>query len=297
MLEARAEHVERVPIVFTVGERQFPIKASSLGVEADWQAALRTAASEGEGFGPVRGFKRLQTRFFGAEISPPVQAYTTALDYKLGQIADEIDRNHVEAKLVRRGLAFAVVPGQAGLKLDRDAAADAVVRALAKFERGGQVPLPVVSRSRLGDRGRARARRTTGASRRLRARPADLGGDALEAASLAGRDAAPVARERVDLARDRRTRRSQVVPPPQAGRRSRSRWMRRSGPGPAWSRSSRTRTGSRWTRRRPPPRCWRRRRARRTARPSSCSARQSPSGRRRTPRRWGSSGGSGRTRR
>ena len=144
VLEARAEQVERVPIVFTVGERQFPIKASSLGVEADWQAALRTAASEGEGFGPVRGFKRLQTRFFGAEISPPVQAYTTALDYKLGQIADEIDRDHVEAKLVRRGLAFAVVPGQAGLKLHRDAAADTVVRALAKFERGGQVPLPVV---------------------------------------------------------------------------------------------------------------------------------------------------------
>ncbi len=143
LLQARAEQVERVPIVFTVGEQQFPIKASSLGVEADWQAALRTAASEGEGFGPVRGFKRLQTRFFGAEISPPVQAYTTALDYKLGQVADEVDRDHIEAKVVRRGLEIAVVRGQAGLKLDRDAAADTVVRALARFERGAQVPLPV----------------------------------------------------------------------------------------------------------------------------------------------------------
>ncbi len=143
LLEARAEQVEHVPIVFTVGEEQYPIKASSLGVEADWAAALRTAAREGEGFGPVQGFKRLQTRFFGAEIAPPVQAYTSALEYKLGQIADEVDRDHVEAKLVRRGLRIAVVPGQSGLRLDRDAAADAIVRALARFERGAQQPLPV----------------------------------------------------------------------------------------------------------------------------------------------------------
>ena len=143
LLERRADEVKRVPVVFTVGEEQYPIRATSLGVQADWAAALATAASEGEGFGPVRGFRRLQTRFFGAEISPPVQAYTSALDYKLGRIADEVDRRHVEARLVRRGLAFAVVPGQTGLRLDRDAAADAVVRALATFERGDQVPLPV----------------------------------------------------------------------------------------------------------------------------------------------------------
>ena len=143
LLEQRAEAVKRVPIVFTVGERQFPIKATSLGVEADWTTALRTAAREGEGFGPVRGFRRLQTRFFGTDISPPLQAYTAALDYKLGQIAEEIDREHVEAKLVRRGLSIVAVPGQNGLRLDREAAADVVVRALARFKRGEQVPLPV----------------------------------------------------------------------------------------------------------------------------------------------------------
>ena len=143
LLESRAEKVARVPIVFTVGEEQFPVKASSLGVKADWHAALATAAREGQGFGPVRGFKRLQTRFFGAEISPPVQAYTSALDYKLGRMADDVDRRHVEAKIVRRGLSIVVVPGQSGLQLDREAAADAIVRALATFERGAQVPLPV----------------------------------------------------------------------------------------------------------------------------------------------------------
>ena len=149
--------------------QHFPIKASPLGVEADWQAALETAASEGEGFGPVRGFQRLQTRFFGAEISPPVQAYASALDYKLGQIADEIDRSHVEAKLVRRGLAIAVVPGQAGLRLDREAAERR--RSVAGAVRAGHPGAAARHRRPgRGDRGRARARRAAGAhgaSRRL----------------------------------------------------------------------------------------------------------------------------------
>ena len=143
LLERRATAVAHVPIVFTVGEQQFPIRATSLGVKADWGAALDTAAREGEGFGPVRGFRRLQTRVFGAEVSPPVQAYTKALEYKLGRMADEVDRKHVEAKLVRRGLSVRTVPGQTGLRLDREAAADAIVRALATFDRGMQVPLPV----------------------------------------------------------------------------------------------------------------------------------------------------------
>ena len=144
LLERRAAAVAKEPIVFTAGERQFPIRASALGVEANWGTALDAAAREGEGFGPVRGYKRLQTRFFGAEIAPPVQAYNAALDYRLAGLAREIDRAHVEAKLVRRGLSVLVVPGQAGLRLDREAAADVVVRALARLDRDRQVPLPVV---------------------------------------------------------------------------------------------------------------------------------------------------------
>ncbi len=144
LLESRAAAVAKEPIVFTAGEQHFPIKASTLGVEADWRAALDSAVNEGEGFGPVRGYKRLQTRFFGSEIAPPVQAYTAALDYKLDGLSRVIDRAHVEAKLARRGLSILVVPGQAGLRLDREAAADVVVRSLARLERNRQVPLPVV---------------------------------------------------------------------------------------------------------------------------------------------------------
>ena len=143
VLESRAARVARVPVVFTVGERQFPVKATSLGVEADWQSALESASEVGEGFGPVRGFRRLQTRFFGSDVAPPVQAYEAALQYKLAGMAREVDRAHVEAKIVRRGLTISVVAGQSGLRLDRDAAADVMVRTLARLDRAGPVALPV----------------------------------------------------------------------------------------------------------------------------------------------------------
>ena len=133
-----------MPIVFTVGEQRFAIKSATLGVEPDWSAALATALREGSGFAPVRGYKRLQSRFLGTDIVPPVRVYTAALEYKLGQIADAVDRRHVEAKLVRRGLAVAVVPGQVGRTLERKAAANTIVRALAGLERGKPVALPVV---------------------------------------------------------------------------------------------------------------------------------------------------------
>jgi vancomycin resistance protein YoaR len=144
LLERRFERVARVPVVFTAAGEQYPIRANSLSVEPDWRAALEAATREGEGFGPVRGFKRLQTRFFGAEIAPPVRVYDAALDYKLAQLAREIDQRHVEAKLVRRGLQVEVVAGQPGRRLNADAAAPRIVRALARLERGQPIALPVI---------------------------------------------------------------------------------------------------------------------------------------------------------
>jgi vancomycin resistance protein YoaR len=143
LLERRFDQVARVPVVFTAGGKSYPIKATTLGVEADWASAIQSATREGQGFGPVRGFKRLQARFFGAEVMPPAQAYAAALDYKLAGLAREIDRDHVEAKLVRRGLSIELVPGRAGLQLDKRAAQSRIVRSLARLERGDTVALPV----------------------------------------------------------------------------------------------------------------------------------------------------------
>ena len=144
LLQRRSEEVARVPIIFTVGGKEYPIKATTLGVEADWSTAIESAAREGEGFGPVRGFKRLQTRFFGSEIAPPVRVYEAALEFKLAGLAKDIDQRHVEAKLVRRGLAVEVVPGQPGRRLARSVAEERIVRALAQLDRGQQVALPVL---------------------------------------------------------------------------------------------------------------------------------------------------------
>jgi len=145
LLSERAESVERVPITFTAGADSFQLSASQLGVKANWRAAARAATAEGDGFGPVRGFRRLHTRFFGAEVAPSLSVYTSALDYKLDQIAAAVDRAAVAAKLRRTGLAVAIVPGQSGRRLDRDAAAATIVRALGSFERGAPVDLVVVS--------------------------------------------------------------------------------------------------------------------------------------------------------
>jgi len=145
LLASRAENVKRVPVTFVAGSESFRLSASQLGVEADWGAAVSAAAAEGDGFGPLRGFRRLHTRFFGAEVAPPLTAYVTALDYKLDQIAAAVDRASVDARLERIGLRISIVSGQSGRRLDREAAAELIVRTLATFERGSPVVLPVVA--------------------------------------------------------------------------------------------------------------------------------------------------------
>jgi vancomycin resistance protein YoaR len=142
-LQQRSERLADEPVVFTAGDDRFAIKPSQLGVEADWRSAVAAAQDEGEGFGPVRGFRRLHVRVFGSKVSPPVSVYNAALDYKLGQLTKSIDRAHVEASLVRKGLNVVVVPGQSGRHLDHEASGPVIVRALASLRRGVPVALPV----------------------------------------------------------------------------------------------------------------------------------------------------------
>ncbi len=142
-LRARAERLEREPVVFTAGDQRFRIAPAQLGVEADWQAAVTAAQREGEGFGPVRGFRRLHVRVFGSEVSPAVRVYQSALEYKVGQLSAAIDRRQRAARLVRRGLGVEVVRGADGQRLDVDAAGRTIVHGLASLERGVPVALPV----------------------------------------------------------------------------------------------------------------------------------------------------------
>ena len=143
LLQARARRLVRVPVVFTARGRTWRITPDSLGVRVGWQEAVEDARREGEGFGPLRGFKRLDVRFFGADVAPQTQVFNGALELELDRIARDVDRPHREPSLRLRGLRPVLVPGRVGIVLDRRLAAEAVVRALASFERGTPVPLPV----------------------------------------------------------------------------------------------------------------------------------------------------------
>jgi vancomycin resistance protein YoaR len=144
LLEGRSQRLSGKPVVFVAAGKRFPIPPRQLGVAPDWERAVDLARSEGDGFGPLRGFKRLDVQVFGADVSPPIQVLTGALEYKLQLIAAEVDRRPRDARLASRGGRIVAVPAQPGLVLDRKAAAQTIVRRLAAIDRtGGTVQLPL----------------------------------------------------------------------------------------------------------------------------------------------------------
>ena len=133
------------PVTFVAGEESFAFAANQLGVQPDWAGAVAAAGRAGDGFGPVRGFRRLHTRFFGAEVLPRLAASNAALDFALERIADSVDRAPKDAALARRGLEIESVPARIGRRLLREEAAHAVVRGLGSLERArAAIVLPVV---------------------------------------------------------------------------------------------------------------------------------------------------------
>jgi vancomycin resistance protein YoaR len=142
VLERRWDAVENVPIEFRVGQQSWKFSARLLGVRPNWRSAVNALRRQGEGFGPFRGFKRLDLRFFGADVEPPTQVYAAALRYELARIAREVDTQYRDASIVLHGLTPTIVPGRPGLVLNQAAAADTIVRALASLQRG-PVELPV----------------------------------------------------------------------------------------------------------------------------------------------------------
>jgi vancomycin resistance protein YoaR len=143
LLAARAASVEREPVTFVAGGRTFRFRATQLGVRSDWTAAVAEAARATNGFPPVRGFRRLHSRFFGIDFQPATSAYPSAVRVAVERIARQVDRPAVSAGIVRRGLTFQVTPARAGVRLDRPAASAAIVAALSSFERGPAISLPV----------------------------------------------------------------------------------------------------------------------------------------------------------
>src|SRR5918996_3205754 len=136
--------VQDRPVTFVADDERFSFAANQLGVEPDWQGAVTAAAREGDGYGPIRGFRRIQTRFFGAEILPALRASEAALEFALDKIEKATNRRARSAALARRGLRIEVVPERSGRRLEREAAASLVVRELGSLERPGEATaLPV----------------------------------------------------------------------------------------------------------------------------------------------------------
>jgi vancomycin resistance protein YoaR len=143
-LDALFERRSDDPVEFVAGTESYRLAANQLAVEPDWNAAVAAAGRAGDGFGPLRGFRRLRARVFGAEVLPQLAVSNAALEYALDQIGDDVDREPRNAALVRRGLRFEVAPERTGARLDRDAAAEVIVRALGQVERmSGATALPV----------------------------------------------------------------------------------------------------------------------------------------------------------
>jgi vancomycin resistance protein YoaR len=144
LLERRAGALADRPIVFVAAGHRFAVRPNELGVESDWKAAVDSAQRQGDGFGPLRGFKRLDVEFFGADVTPPTTVLTGSLQYELNRIAKRVDRLPVDAAVVRRGLAIVVLPARAGLDLDRSAAAEMMVEQLSSLDRTSEpVQLPL----------------------------------------------------------------------------------------------------------------------------------------------------------
>jgi vancomycin resistance protein YoaR len=148
LLDKRSARLADNPIVFTVAGKRFPIRARELGVEPDWARAVQVARRHGDGFGPLRGFKRLGVEVFGEDVIPPTQVLTGALEYKLGLIADAVDSAPRDAALTLRGGRIVAVRARSGYRLDRAGSARTIVRELAALNRTqGAVELPLRRRA------------------------------------------------------------------------------------------------------------------------------------------------------
>jgi vancomycin resistance protein YoaR len=142
ILQRRADALASVPVTFRVGSRTWQLEPRHLGIRVDWGAAVDAVRRQGNGFGPLRGFRRLDLRFFGADVAPPTQFYDKALALKLDEIAAAVDVAPREASIVLRGLRPVIVPSRVGHRLDRHAAEATIVRALASLQRE-PVGLPI----------------------------------------------------------------------------------------------------------------------------------------------------------
>ncbi len=134
-LQRRYDALRTTPAVFTAGPREWRIRPNVMILEVDWAAAVETARRQGDGIAPVRGLRRLGSRFFGADVTPRAKVSTAMLAHQLVVLSRKIDRREREASIRLRGLQPEIVRGATGRRLDREAAARTLVASLVTLDR------------------------------------------------------------------------------------------------------------------------------------------------------------------
>jgi vancomycin resistance protein YoaR len=142
-LAARAHTLYTEQVVFTGAGRRWSIAPAQLAVRGNWDTAAVEALDRGDGPVPLRGLARLKLRFFGSDVEPTATADQGALDRQLRVIADQVELDGRQAKIVLRGGEPVVIAGEPSRALETKAAAQTVVSALASLEREGPVALPI----------------------------------------------------------------------------------------------------------------------------------------------------------
>jgi vancomycin resistance protein YoaR len=142
-LERRSRAALGKPVSFVVAGHAFQLKAADIRLRPDWAAAVSKARDAGDGFGPLRGFRRIGLRLFGDRLTAAADYDRVKLQAVVARIATAVDRPHRDAAVVRHGLMPAVERARVGRVLDRDAAGASIVEALTSLSRRRTVTLPL----------------------------------------------------------------------------------------------------------------------------------------------------------
>jgi vancomycin resistance protein YoaR len=142
LLEKKSQNLANDPVVFTAEGKSWRVRPSAVVVDVDWGAAVQAAQRQGEGFGPLRGLKRLGVRVFGGEVAPTSRVYQYVVTAYVSKFARGVDRPRVEPALRLKGFEAEIVPGRNGRVIDRAAAEQVLVQGLTSLSRQ-PVPLPL----------------------------------------------------------------------------------------------------------------------------------------------------------
>src|SRR5581483_10098924 len=144
-LQDKAAALAGTPVLVHVAGHAFPLRQADLGISVDCAGAVESARSKSDGFGPIRGFRRLYQEIFGVKITPTAHAQGDKLNAELDRIVASVGREPKDASIVLHGLTPAVLPGHAGISIDRTQARTELLDRFARLDRT-PVVLPLGAR-------------------------------------------------------------------------------------------------------------------------------------------------------